>query len=95
LISITTLALLVTAVAAIASVVGAIFAIWRWDYAKKAYDIQKMQIYLQILMLAESREYWRLPKMTYVGQKKDLNKNVEKEIDYILRELEKVFGNIK
>lgn len=76
-----------TATAAIASVVGAMFAIWRWNYAVRAYDLQKKQLYLQTLMLAESREYWRMPKMQYVGQKKICKADVNEEIKHILHEL--------
>lgn len=55
-------------IAAVASVVGAIFAAWRWDYARKAFIYQKRQLFLQVLMLSESREYWKSPKSYYVGK---------------------------
>ena len=83
--------LILSAIAAIAGTMGAIFATWRWDYARKAFDLQKKQLYLQILMLAESREYWRMPKMTYVGKKKQYKADLDEEIEYIIQELKKVF----
>lgn len=77
-------------VAAIASVIGAVFATWRWDYARKAFEYQKKQLYLQICMLAESREYWSTPKMAYVKKKETYKANIDKETEYILRELQNV-----
>lgn len=77
-------------IGAISGTIGAIFATWRWDYARKAYDLQKKQLYLQILMLAESREYWRMPKMQYVGKKSSYKADVSEEIKCILGELENV-----
>jgi len=85
------LILILSAIAAIASVVGAIFATWRWDYARKAFDLQKKQIYLQVLMLAESREYWRTPKMQYVDKKMKYKATLGEEIKYVLKELERIF----
>ena len=84
---------ILSAIAAIASVIGAIFATWRWDYARKAFDLQKKQIYIQILMLAEYREYWNMPKMAYVKKKDYINKdtNIDDEIEHIIRGLEGVF----
>ena len=58
-------------IAAFASTIGAIFAIWRWSYALKAYKLQQLQLLIQILMLAESREYWKTPKMIYCRDKED------------------------
>ena len=74
-------------VAAVASVIGATFAVWRWEYAVKAYALQKKQIYLQTLMLAESREYWRMGKEDYVKKYSKIPTTVEREIDKILNEL--------
>ena len=83
-------ALILTAIAAVGSVMGAIFATWRWEYARRAYDLQKKQIYLQISMLAESRDYWRTPKMTYVKRNRPSIKYTDKEIEKVLSELENV-----
>lgn len=88
---ISTLYLALAGIAAVASIIGAIFAAWRWDYARRAFDYQKKQIYLQILMLAESREYWRTPKMAYVKRKEIYKANIDKEIKHILKE----FNNVK
>jgi len=58
-------------IAAVAATIGAIFAIWRWSYALQAYKLQKLQLMIQILMLDESREYWKTPKMIYCKEKKN------------------------
>jgi len=58
-------------IAAVASTIGAIFAVWRWTYALKAYKLQKLQLMIQILMLDESREYWKTPKMIYCKEKEN------------------------
>ena len=64
-------------IAAFASVIGAIFAAWRWNYARKAYVYQKRQLFIQVLMLAESREYWRMGKLPYIEKhdKESVNPN--------------------
>jgi len=56
-------------IAAVSATIGAVFAVWRWSYALKAYKLQKLQVTIQILMLDESREYWKTPKMKYVKEK--------------------------
>ena len=81
------LLLTLTSIAAIASVIGAIFAMWRWSYAVKAYDLQKKQLYLQTLMLAESREYWRMGKEKYVKKYSKIPTTVEGELKKILKTL--------
>ena len=81
--------LMLTTFAVIASSIAALFAIWRWEYAKKSYSLQKKQLYLQILMLAESREYWKAPKQTYIDEKKP-TMTIEEEIDEILKGLNHV-----
>lgn len=86
--------LFISSIAAVASVIGAIFAIWRWDFAKKSFDLQQKQVYLQILMLAESREYWYLPKMDYVEKKAIASKDIDDQIKRILKELRNVNGNM-
>lgn len=58
-------------IAAVTATIGAIFAIWRWSYALKAYKLQRLQVMIQILMLDESREYWGTPKMLYCKEKKN------------------------
>lgn len=75
-------------IAAIASVIGAVFAAWRWDYARKAFTYQKRQLYLQILMLAESREYWRMKKMDYVKKYMNSDLTVLGNAEQIINELE-------
>jgi len=85
------LLLILSGIAAVAGSLGAIFATWRWDYARKAYAYQKKQLYLQVLMLAESREYWQTPKMEYVNKKRNHKVSVDKEIKHIVRELELAF----
>jgi len=59
-------------IAAVSATIGAIFAVWRWSYALKAYKLQKLQLMIQILMLDESREYWETPKMLYCKNKEIL-----------------------
>ena len=61
--------LTISIIAAVSAIIGALFAIWRWTYALKAYKLQKLQLMIQMLMLAESREYWKTPKMKYVKKK--------------------------
>lgn len=80
------LILALTSVAAMASVIGAIFAMWRWDYARRAFKLQKIQLKLQVLMLMESREYWGTPKMQYVS-KNHKRPESDKELIKILKEL--------
>lgn len=79
--------LLLSSIAAVASVLGAVFAIWRWNYALKAYRLQRLQTTLRILMLVESREYWRTPKMLYVADKK--NHEFSPSLKEILKDAEK------
>jgi len=86
-----TLLIILSGIAAVAGTLGAIFATWRWDYARRAYVYQKKQLYLQILMLAESREYWRTPKLEYCNRKKIYKANLEEEIHHIVRELKQAF----
>lgn len=78
---------ILTFIAATASVIGAIFATWRWNYARKGFKLQEQQLYLQILMLAESREYWKMPKRSYVKSKSKYKENVNEEIEHIIKEL--------
>lgn len=79
--------LIVSIIAGVAAIIGAIFAIWRWTYATKAYHLQKVQLMIQILMLDESREYWGLPKMQYCDEKK--NSKTIPTIKEILEEAKK------
>ena len=78
--------LLLTAVAAVGSVIGAIFATWRWDYARRAFELQRTQLKLQVLMLMESREYWKMPKLKYVSKKYKFPES-DKELVEILNSL--------
>lgn len=61
--------LTISTIAAVSAIIGAIFAIWRWTYALKAFKLQRVQLMIQILMLDESREYWCTPKMKYCEEK--------------------------
>lgn len=72
-----------TFIAATASIIGAAFAIWRWSYAVKAYDMQKLQVKVQVMMLIESREYWKTPKMTYVGLKKVFPQSDKELVEFL------------
>ena len=63
--------LTISSIAAVSAIIGAIFAIWRWTYALKAFKLQKVQLMIQILMLVESREYWKTPKMKYCEGKEN------------------------
>ena len=63
--------LTISSIAAVSAIIGAIFAIWRWTYALKAFKLQKVQLMVQILMLDESREYWKTPKMKYCEEKSE------------------------
>ena len=63
--------LTISIIAAVSAITGAIFAIWRWTYALKAFKLQKVQLMIQILMLDESREYWGMPKMKYCEEKEN------------------------
>jgi len=62
--------LTIACIGAVASIIGAIFAAWRWDYARKAYDLQRKQLYLQIKMLGESRQYWHRHKQNQLLMRK-------------------------
>lgn len=78
--------LVLTTVAAGASLIGAIFAMWRWDYARRAFKLQKIQLKLQVMMLMESREYWETPKMQYVAKRRRRPES-DKELIELLKEL--------
>lgn len=66
-----------TAIAAVASVIGAIFATWRWDYARKAFKIQRFQYKIQKIMLEESRKYWS----GWISRSEDIAISFKKELN--------------
>lgn len=65
------LLLAMSGLAATASIIGAIFAIWRWEYAIRSYKLQRLQVMMQMLMLDESREYWSTGKDEYIREKRE------------------------